>query len=84
MLIRTALYGNSSITELDLVKRIQDILKELSDISRSFPQALVLDFTRPLGAVTRTGASLYLMLFQVCLSEWKPGLNAPYIDKRHG
>lgn len=83
MLTCTALYGNSSITELDLVKRIQDILKELSDIGRSFPQALVLDFTRPLGNVTRTGASLYLMLFQVRLSEWWPGMYAPCTDRRH-
>lgn len=64
-MFQKALYGNTSITQLDLVKRIQDILKELSEIGRSFPQALILDFTRPLGTVTRTGSSLYLMLFQV-------------------
>ncbi|KAJ5733076.1 hypothetical protein N7533_013523 [Penicillium manginii] len=72
--IMSTLYGNSSITELDLVKRIQDILKELSDIGRSFPQALVLDFSRPLGNVTRTGASLYLMLFQAIILCTRPVL----------
>jgi proline utilization trans-activator len=66
--LEIALYGNKSITQLELVRKIQDILQELHDTSRSFPQTLVLDFNRPLKAVTRTGASLYLMLFQVSLS----------------
>jgi hypothetical protein len=60
-----ALYGNKSITQLELVRKIQDILQELHDTGRSFPKTLVLDFNQPLRAVTRTGASLYLMLFQV-------------------
>ncbi|OQE17953.1 hypothetical protein PENSTE_c019G08083 [Penicillium steckii] len=72
--IMSSLYGNSSITQLDLVKTIQDILKELSEIGRSFPTALVLDFTRPLGIVTRTGSSLYLMLFQAIILCTRPML----------
>ncbi|KAJ6070067.1 hypothetical protein N7499_011954 [Penicillium canescens] len=65
--IMSTLYGNKSITQLELVRKIQDILQELHDTSRSFPQTLVLDFNRPLKAVTRTGASLYLMLFQAII-----------------
>lgn len=60
-----ALYGNTSITQLELVYKIQKILQNLYETGRSFPPALVLDFNRPLQTVTRTGASLYLMLFQV-------------------
>ncbi|BAE62776.1 unnamed protein product [Aspergillus oryzae RIB40] len=59
-----ALYGNTSITQLELVYKIQKILQNLYETGRSFPPALVLDFNRPLQTVTRTGASLYLMLFQ--------------------
>lgn len=60
-----ALYGNKSITQLELVEKIQHSLQELHDTARSFPTPLVLDFSRPLQWATRTGASLYLMLFQV-------------------
>ncbi|KAE8148490.1 hypothetical protein BDV25DRAFT_158169 [Aspergillus avenaceus] len=65
--IMTSLYGNASITQLELVDKIQKILHDLYEIGRSFPAALVLDFTRPLHNVTRTGASLYLMLFQAII-----------------
>ena len=61
----SALYGNTSITQMELVHKIQKILQDLYETGRSFPPALVLDFSRPLQTVTRTGASLYLMLFQV-------------------
>jgi hypothetical protein len=47
------------------VKKIQTILQELYQIGQSFPPSLALDFNRPLEKVTRTGASLFLMLFQV-------------------
>ncbi|KAJ5316717.1 hypothetical protein N7508_001225 [Penicillium antarcticum] len=66
--IMSTLYGNKSITQLELVRNIQKILQELHETGRSFPKTLVLDFNRPLKAVTRTGASLYLMLFQVSYS----------------
>lgn len=62
-----ALYGNKSITQLELVHKIKHSLQELHDTARSFPTPLVLDFGKPLQWATRTGASLYLMLFQVSL-----------------
>ncbi|KAI9925483.1 hypothetical protein MW887_005864 [Aspergillus wentii] len=65
--IMSSLYGNTSITQIDLVQKIQKILHDLYETGRSFPPALVLDFNRPLQTVTRTGASLYLMLFQAII-----------------
>lgn len=65
VLIFTALYGSASITQLELVRKIQTILQELYGIGQSFPPSLAMDFTRPLERVTRTGSSLFLMLFQV-------------------
>jgi hypothetical protein len=62
-----ALYGNKSITQLELVQKIQYSLQELHNTGRSFPRPLMLDFNKPVQLVTRTGASLYLMLFQVSL-----------------
>ncbi|KAJ5110131.1 hypothetical protein N7532_002776 [Penicillium argentinense] len=70
--IMSSLYGNAAITQLDLVRKIQAILQELYEIGRSFPQSLVLDFNRPLGTVTRTGSSLYLMLFQAIILCTRP------------
>ncbi|OQE05714.1 hypothetical protein PENVUL_c022G01821 [Penicillium vulpinum] len=70
--IMSTLYGNKSITQLELVQKIQQILQELHDTGRSFPKSLMLDFSRPLQLVTRTGASLYLMLFQAIILCTRP------------
>ncbi|KAF4761004.1 hypothetical protein N7455_001466 [Penicillium solitum] len=70
--IMSTLYGNKSITQLELVRKIQQILQELHDTGRSFPKSLTLDFNRPLQLVTRTGASLYLMLFQAIILCTRP------------
>ncbi|KAJ5164184.1 uncharacterized protein N7500_006014 [Penicillium coprophilum] len=70
--IMSSLYGNKSITQLELVQKIQQILQELHDTGRSFPKSLMLDFNRPLKLVTRTGASLYLMLFQAIILCTRP------------
>ncbi|KAJ5943488.1 hypothetical protein N7516_003656 [Penicillium verrucosum] len=70
--IMSTLYGNKSITQLELVRKIQQILQELHDTGRSFPKSLTLDFNRPLQSVTRTGASLYLMLFQAIILCTRP------------
>ncbi|KAJ5773311.1 hypothetical protein N7457_008207 [Penicillium paradoxum] len=81
----TALYGNKSITQLELVQKIQQILQELHDTGRSFPKSLTLDFNRPLQLVTRTGASLYLMLFQAIILCTRPILlqRARFDAQRH-
>ncbi|CAI7657728.1 unnamed protein product [Penicillium glandicola] len=70
--IMSSLYGNKSITQLELVQKIQQILQELHDTGRSFPKSLMLDFSRPLQLVSRTGASLYLMLFQAIILCTRP------------
>ncbi|KAK9850748.1 hypothetical protein MYU51_011861 [Penicillium brevicompactum] len=70
--IMSTLYGNKSITQLELVEKIQHSLQELHDTARSFPTPLVLDFSRPLQWATRTGASLYLMLFQAIILCTRP------------
>ncbi|KAF7595024.1 hypothetical protein BBP40_007625 [Aspergillus hancockii] len=72
--IMSSLYGNASITQIELVYKIQKILQDLYEIGRSLPPALVLDFSRPLQTVTRTGASLYLMLFQAIILCIRPVL----------
>lgn len=60
-----ALYGNTALSEIELVRKIQSILKSLHDTGQSIPRKYILDFTRPRLSVSRTGASLYLMLYQV-------------------
>lgn len=60
-----ALYGNTSLTQMDLVQNIQNILSSLYEIGQSVPLEYTIDLGRPFPAVTRTGGSLYLMLFQV-------------------
>ncbi|CAG8166481.1 unnamed protein product [Penicillium salamii] len=70
--IMSTLYGNKSITQLELVHKIKHSLQELHDTARSFPTPLVLDFGKPLQWATRTGASLYLMLFQAIILCTRP------------
>ncbi|KAJ5087326.1 hypothetical protein N7456_010942 [Penicillium angulare] len=71
--IMCSLYGNASITQLELVGKIQDILQELYDIGKSFSQSLIIDFNnQQLEKVTRTGSSLYLMLFQAIILCTRP------------
>ncbi|PLB48464.1 hypothetical protein P170DRAFT_411341 [Aspergillus steynii IBT 23096] len=70
--IMSSLYGKLALTQLELVQKIQQILHELHDIGRSFPPALVFDFHRPLQHVSRTGSSLYLMLFQAIILCTRP------------
>lgn len=63
----TAFYGNAALTRTELVKKIQETLQTLHDIGRSIPSALSIDFTDSSSTIARTSASLYLMLFLVCL-----------------
>ncbi|KFZ18747.1 hypothetical protein V501_01024 [Pseudogymnoascus sp. VKM F-4519 (FW-2642)] len=62
--IMTSFYGKSRITQTDLVQRIQSMLQRLYETGRSIPPNLTINFENPRFAVSRTGASLYLMLFQ--------------------
>lgn len=60
-----ALYGNDTLSDIELVRKIQSILKSLHETGQSIPRKFVPDFSQPRLTVSRTGASLYLMLFQV-------------------
>ena len=62
----SALYGNAPVSQLELVQSIQSILSNLYEIGHSIPMEYTVDFKGVDVKVTRTGASLYLMLFQVC------------------
>ncbi|KAJ5549541.1 hypothetical protein N7513_006775 [Penicillium frequentans] len=70
--IMSSLYGSASITQIELVRKIQIILQELYDIGQSFPPSLAMDFSQPLERVTRTGSSLFLMLFQAIILCTRP------------
>lgn len=47
------------------MRKIQSILKSLHDTGQSIPRKYIIDFSKKDLAVSRTGASLYLMLYQV-------------------
>ncbi|KAI9040664.1 fungal specific transcription factor domain-containing protein [Aspergillus affinis] len=70
--IMSSLYGNASITQIELVRKVQMVLHGLYETGRCLPAPLLLDFSRPLQTVTRTGASLYLMLFQAIILCTRP------------
>ncbi|CAG8232124.1 unnamed protein product [Penicillium salamii] len=74
LIVISALYGNAAVAQVELVCKVQAILQELYDIGQAFPRSLSLDFSQPLQTVTRTGASLYLMLFQAIILCTRPML----------
>lgn len=47
------------------VIRVQAVMRSLHKIARSMPSEFSLDFGAPVLKVTRTAASLHLMLYQV-------------------
>jgi len=66
--IMTSFYGNSTVTQSELVRKIQATLQGLYETGRSIPNYLAIDFdTTSNISVTRTSASLYLMLFQAII-----------------
>ncbi|KAH7322605.1 fungal-specific transcription factor domain-containing protein [Stachybotrys elegans] len=65
--IMTSFYGNTTISQADLVKRIQHTLQSLYETGRSIPSKFVTEFENPGSRVSRTNASLYLMLFQAII-----------------
>lgn len=60
-----ALYGNAAVNEMELVRNIQAILSSLYNTGHCIPTEYTVDFASPHLIVSRTAASLYLMLFQV-------------------
>ncbi|CAG9940284.1 unnamed protein product [Clonostachys rosea f. rosea IK726] len=65
--IMTTFYGNTSISQAELVRRIQNLLQSLHETGRSIPANFVSEFESSHGNVSRTNASLYLMLFQAII-----------------
>lgn len=65
MLTVLAFYDNTDISQRELVKKIQSVLNTLYRTGKSIPPNFKTDFDSPRASVSRTSASLYLMLFQV-------------------
>ncbi|KAH8729903.1 hypothetical protein BGZ61DRAFT_346209, partial [Ilyonectria robusta] len=57
-------YGNNAVSQTELVQKIQSTLQALYEAGRSIPSNFSIHFSDSKLTVTRTGASLYLMLFQ--------------------
>ncbi|KAL4871699.1 hypothetical protein BDV12DRAFT_18414 [Aspergillus spectabilis] len=72
--ILQVIYGQKIQTEQSFVKGVQKILVSLHEISGSIPQELGLDFSRRPLTVTRTKATLYLMLYQAIMLATRPTL----------
>ncbi|KAG9258450.1 fungal-specific transcription factor domain-containing protein [Emericellopsis atlantica] len=62
--IMGSLYSNTAVSESELVPKIQSILQSLHDIEKSIPQKYALDFESSELELSRTSATLYLILFQ--------------------
>ncbi|CAD0053793.1 unnamed protein product, partial [Aureobasidium pullulans] len=65
--IMTSLYKSTATTHIELVQNIQNMLRTLFDIGQFFPPELVIDFASSPVRLTRTAASLHLMLYQTIL-----------------
>lgn len=65
--IMTSFYGNATITQNELVKKIRQTLQSLYETGKSIPSAFSIEFSDSQLTVTRTSASLYLMLYQAII-----------------
>ncbi|ETS86216.1 hypothetical protein PFICI_00044 [Pestalotiopsis fici W106-1] len=72
--IMTSLYGNAAVTEMELVRNIQAILSSLYNTGHCIPTEYTVDFASSHLIVSRTAASLYLMLFQAIILCIRPVL----------
>ncbi|KAI4596419.1 hypothetical protein KJ359_005549 [Pestalotiopsis sp. 9143b] len=72
--IMTSLYGNAAVNEMELVRNIQAILSSLYNTGHCIPTEYTVDFASPHLIVSRTAASLYLMLFQAIILCIRPVL----------
>ncbi|KAL2826097.1 hypothetical protein BDW59DRAFT_161222 [Aspergillus cavernicola] len=68
------IYGQKAQTQQSFIKGVQGILVSLHQISTSMPQELILEFSDKPLAVTRTNATLYLMLYQTIMLATRPTL----------
>ncbi|KAL4874438.1 hypothetical protein BJY04DRAFT_225929 [Aspergillus karnatakaensis] len=72
--ILQVIYGQKAQTEQAFVKGVQRILVSLHQISGSIPKDLELDFSTQPVTVTRSKATLYLMLYQAIMLATRPTL----------
>ncbi|KAF2716168.1 hypothetical protein K431DRAFT_279514 [Polychaeton citri CBS 116435] len=70
--IMCLLYGNTTASTSEHVQRIEDIMRILREIFSSIPTEYKIDLTASELTVSRTGASLHLMLFQAILLCLRP------------
>lgn len=59
------MYGNRRESQSTFVSKVQRILSDLYAIARNMPRELEVDFNKSDLQISRTSASLHLMLFQV-------------------
>ncbi|KAF7557673.1 hypothetical protein G7046_g5980 [Stylonectria norvegica] len=79
--IMTSFYGNTAISQTELVQQVQKTLTTLSETGRSIPGTLAVDFIEVDMTVSRTSASLYLMLFQAIILCIRPIILQSVKDK---
>lgn len=80
--IMTSLYGNATLSSGQLVNKIQTIMQDLYETQRSIPAHFAIDLDRPrLPAISRTSASLYLVLFQAIILCIRPMILQRVKDK---
>ncbi|KAL2866660.1 fungal specific transcription factor domain-containing protein [Aspergillus lucknowensis] len=72
--ILQVIYGQKAQTERSFIKGVQGILVSLHQISGTIPHELELDFSDKPVTVTRTNATLYLMLYQAIMLATRPTL----------
>ncbi|KEF55278.1 uncharacterized protein A1O9_08932 [Exophiala aquamarina CBS 119918] len=65
------IYGSIGQTEQIFMTHVQNILSELHQISQNMPADFAVDFSQQL-RVTRTSATLYLMLYQAIILVTRP------------
>jgi hypothetical protein len=71
----TALYLKEPETQDELIESVRGVIRALYETARDFPPELSISFAKSPLQVTRTSASLYLMLYQVSLTAcqvWLP------------
>jgi len=62
--IMKVVYSSRSTSETNFASNVQSILLRLTEIRKSIPHPISLDFPLPLQNITRVSATIYLMLFQ--------------------
>ncbi|KAG7128528.1 putative transcriptional regulatory protein C3C7.04 like [Verticillium longisporum] len=70
--IYSTIYGCHMIRQDAFVIRVQAVMRSLHKIARSMPSEFSLDFGAPVLKVTRTAASLHLMLYQPLMYAARP------------